>query len=296
MERLARYFRARTPTRIVKVISHPRKVVEIRWQKDPPFQYKCGQYVFVQIPAVSAWQWHPFTISSAPEQPYVSVHIQDAGDWTHEISRYLVPSLAVEDGTPRPPPMSGPSHNIVRIDGPYGAAAEHVFDSSVAVLIGAGVGVTPFASVLRSVSFRAAAARDARYVPFRKAYFYWIVRDSGTFGWFVGLLEELEAEKLDAKGLLEIRLFLTEKMDENKIRTIALGVEDGEDAITGLRSPCSFGRPDWKKEIYNLYLNHQGETVNVFLCGPGPLSKSVYQECRRFSDGRTNFKFSKEHF
>lgn len=38
---------------------------------------------------------------------------------------------------------------LVRIDGPYGAPAEDVFGSEVAVLIGAGIGVTPFASILK---------------------------------------------------------------------------------------------------------------------------------------------------
>ena len=38
---------------------------------------------------------------------------------------------------------------LVRVDGPYGALAEDVFNSEVAVLIGAGIGVTPFASILK---------------------------------------------------------------------------------------------------------------------------------------------------
>lgn len=41
----------------------------------------------------------------------------------------------------------------VRIDGPYGAPAEDVFDSEAAVLVGAGIGVTPFASILKRPSF-----------------------------------------------------------------------------------------------------------------------------------------------
>lgn len=34
----------------------------------------------------------------------------------------------------------------VRIDGPYGAPAEDVFDNEAAVLIGAGIGMSPFIS------------------------------------------------------------------------------------------------------------------------------------------------------
>ena len=36
----------------------------------------------------------------------------------------------------------------VRIDGPYGAPAEYVFDSEVAILIGAGIGKLPLMLLL----------------------------------------------------------------------------------------------------------------------------------------------------
>lgn len=48
--------------------------------------------------------------------------------------------------------MNGRSLPMVRIDGPYGAPAEDVFDAEVAVLVGAGIGVTPFASILKRES------------------------------------------------------------------------------------------------------------------------------------------------
>lgn len=40
---------------------------------------------------------------------------------------------------------------ILRIDGPFGAPAEDVFDAEIAVLIGTGIGVTPWASVLKEI-------------------------------------------------------------------------------------------------------------------------------------------------
>ena len=30
--------------------------------------YHPGDYLFVNIPAIAKYEWHPFTISSAPEQ------------------------------------------------------------------------------------------------------------------------------------------------------------------------------------------------------------------------------------
>lgn len=32
------------------------------------FQFKPGDYVFINIPVIAKYEWHPFTISSAPEQ------------------------------------------------------------------------------------------------------------------------------------------------------------------------------------------------------------------------------------
>lgn len=40
----------------------------------------------------------------------------------------------------------------VFIDGPYGSPFTHIFQAEHAVLIGAGIGVTPFASILQSVA------------------------------------------------------------------------------------------------------------------------------------------------
>ena len=40
---------------------------------------------------------------------------------------------------------------IIAVDGPFGTASEDVFDYDVAICVGSGIGVTPFASLLKSV-------------------------------------------------------------------------------------------------------------------------------------------------
>ncbi len=34
------------------------------------------------MPSVASTEWHPFTITSAPGDPFISVHIRVVGDWT----------------------------------------------------------------------------------------------------------------------------------------------------------------------------------------------------------------------
>jgi len=43
---------------------------------------RAGQYIFINCPDVSYWQWHPFTLTSAPEEDFISVNIKMVGDWT----------------------------------------------------------------------------------------------------------------------------------------------------------------------------------------------------------------------
>lgn len=46
------------------------------------------------------------------------------------------------------------------MDGPYGAPSSHIFRAEHAVLIAAGIGVTPFASILQSIMHRYYADRQ----------------------------------------------------------------------------------------------------------------------------------------
>ena len=101
-----------------------------------------------------------FTITSAPEDPYVSIHIRQVGDWTYELGERVgagpqvvaAMTKAALKGDEKDDRIYGTRGDFVeidstghalpavRIDGPYGAPAEDVFGVEVAVLIGAGIG------------------------------------------------------------------------------------------------------------------------------------------------------------
>lgn len=46
----------------------PSKVTHLVIKRPIHFDFHPGDYVFVNIPAIAKYEWHPFTISSAPEQ------------------------------------------------------------------------------------------------------------------------------------------------------------------------------------------------------------------------------------
>ena len=46
------------------------------------WQHEAGQYVFLNVPAISPLEWHPFSISSPPSALFRSFHIRDMGEGT----------------------------------------------------------------------------------------------------------------------------------------------------------------------------------------------------------------------
>lgn len=42
----------------------------------------------------------------------------------------------------------------MRVDGGFGAASEEVFEYETVMLVGAGIGVTPFGSILKNIQYR----------------------------------------------------------------------------------------------------------------------------------------------
>lgn len=68
------------------------------------------------------------------------------------------PEVFGSSSSPHPPThlslSSNPSGAQCYIDGPYGTPTRRIFASEHAVLIGAGIGITPFASILQSIMYR----------------------------------------------------------------------------------------------------------------------------------------------
>ena len=58
------------------------------------FHYSGGQYCFLCIPEISLFEWHPFSISSAPHQPTVTLHVRVLGSWTRALHKLALKKQA----------------------------------------------------------------------------------------------------------------------------------------------------------------------------------------------------------
>ncbi|KAL0260940.1 hypothetical protein SLS55_004632 [Diplodia seriata] len=319
IERLYREVRARRDTKIVKIVRHPYEAVEVQFVK-PSFKYRAGQWLFLNCPSVSAQQWHPFTITSCPYDPYVSVHMKHVGDWTRDFANAVGAGPAQADFYDGIDPLgiyevalqAGQEMPAIRVDGPYGAPAEDVFENEIAVLIGTGIGVTPWASVLKNIYHERTKGALKRL---RRVEFVWICKDTRAFEWFQALLASLE--QLDdghggAGGFLNIHIYLTQKIDSDTANNIVLNsVGTDMDPLTQLKGRTNFGRPDFRKFLGDLrdgITTSQGPdymaglesslktTVGVYFCGPTVAARDIKKACKESSSTDVSFRFWKEHF
>ncbi|RMZ90081.1 hypothetical protein DV736_g2678, partial [Chaetothyriales sp. CBS 134916] len=310
LERVLREIRGRHNTYVTKVIQHPSNVVEIQMHKDHT-KTRAGQYIFLCCPEVSIWQYHPFTLTSAPEEDYISVHVRMVGNFTKALGKALgcedpkdlgsrkersaVVSMAPTAG--RKPDGFGLQKLLPRVyvDGPFGSASQDVFKFETALLVGAGIGVTPFASILKSIWYRMSNAATPN-TRLRKVYFFWVCRDFGSLEWFKSLLHAIEAE--DRHHAIEIHAYLTAKISSADASNIMLNTSS-TDAITGLSSPTNFGRPKWDMVFRAIRRIHgPSGDCGVFFCGPKGLGSQLHVKCNMYSEGAKGYRFvwGKENF
>lgn len=286
-ERLLRIYRSFQQVTILKVIKHPSRVLEIQMKKDG-FRCEAGQYIFLKCPKISHLEWHPFTLTSAPEESYFSVHIRNAGDWTDSLHReFGANDSGMKDigSCPR-----------LAVDGPFGTSSTDVFKYDVIMCIGAGIGVTPFASILKSVWYR--QNKSYSDLKIQKVYFFWICRDEKAFEWFTDLLRylEIQMEEMNMKNFVEYHIYLTGWDTKLAIQSI---IHQGEeDNITHLDAKTQYGRPEWSKIFKGIGEKHKGTEIGVFFCGPSGLSHVLHKKANQYSNPSTGVKFcyNKENF
>ncbi|KNA16630.1 hypothetical protein SOVF_087510 isoform A [Spinacia oleracea] len=327
-ERTLRFFRSGLyPVRLLKVAIYPGNVLTLQMTKPPQFRYKSGQYMFVQCPAVSPFEWHPFSITSAPGDDFLSIHIRKLGDWTEELQRIFKAACETpipgRSGLLRADETTKKSLPKLLIDGPYGAPAQDYRKYDVLLLVGLGIGATPFISILKDLLNNTVKKEEdeekaadlypvpdlsegspKQKKPFRttNAYFYWVTREQGSFDWFKGVMNEVA--ELDQRGVIEMHNYLTSVYEEGDARSALITMvaalnhaKNGVDIVSGTKVRTHFAKPNWKKVLSKIGSKHANARIGVFYCGAPVLAKELKVLCNEYNQrGTTKFEFHKEHF
>jgi ferredoxin-NADP reductase len=123
-----------------------------------------GQYYFINAPAISMVEWHPFSVSQMNEQS-MTFHIKTCkpGSCTCKLLTYI------QDSTATSP--NGQVDVEVQLRGPYGSLSVNLADYSHIFLIAGGIGITPMLPILDSIR-----SQRKKYPCLRKVTIVWAAR------------------------------------------------------------------------------------------------------------------------
>ena len=282
------------------------------------WKYSAGQYVFLQVPRLSFFQWHPFTISTCIGRR-MQLHIKTDGDWTGKLRDLK-------------------DLKYVGIDGPFGAPAQRFYDFDQTIIVGAGIGVTPFSGILMDLQTREdhwwsrrrhpksshlskQPEQEDRRLPgnkeldldmYRRVDFHWIVRDKNYLLWFSDLLNRVSSGEHNPNLDIKIHNHLSRKRKDisthvyrwllEKHRTESQPISP----LTGLIAPTHFGRPHFPgimsqhyEEMVELFSQHRKRKrkVGVFFCGAPVIGHALADLCRQMTlRGREDKSGIEYHF
>nr|XP_015092578.1 dual oxidase 1 [Vicugna pacos] len=80
-DKLVSLSRKKVEISVVKAELLPSGVTHLQFQRPQGFEYKSGQWVRIACLALGTTEYHPFTLTSAPHEDTLSLHIRAAGPW-----------------------------------------------------------------------------------------------------------------------------------------------------------------------------------------------------------------------
>ncbi len=181
--------------------------------KEQRMIYDPGTFAFISVPdsQVLPAELHPFSISSSPVSRELRFSIRAVGDYTR-----LLRDLPVD--------------SLVDVYGPFGGFTLHAFMRyKRLVLIGAGIGITPFLSMLHF---------ELTNNDFRRIWLYYVVRERAD----AGHDEEIRDSYLKADSYIDYELWVTKEQGRITAKAIADAVAPIDDYAVMLCGTVPFSR------------------------------------------------------
>lgn len=121
--------------------------IVVKRSSSQEYDYKVGNFVYLNVPALSKTQRHALTIASSPKTcpTDLTVLIKPLGDWSQQSAVYAK-QCSSEGTVPE-----------VFMDGFYGSSLEMYEEYPTLVLVGGGIGVTPLLAILEGLTAKVRA-------------------------------------------------------------------------------------------------------------------------------------------
>ena len=260
--------------------------------------HRPAQLAWVQIPGVSLFNWHPFTIASPPSANGEAVFaMRGLGGYTKRV-QHLIASAAAEKGEamgsqPDRAATDSPLDLRIRVDGPYGVGSTEWGYDAVTVVVAGGIGITPGISIAGHIIEKARQAAGSSGARHRHLHVLWIVTSREHVAWFEQELAHLVAVAADPTVPINLSLAIHVTNDDAAAADIEEAGFDLEtrpphqkqDGFLDSQRLIRRGRPDLQAYFGSLRTQHPGLDAAVSACGPARLvaavrRAAVSEQCR----------------
>lgn len=243
---------------------------------DKKMNYKPGQYINVIFPDYSKFEYHPFTMISCPEmsESTMAIAIKNSGNWTNGVLNLL---------------KENPQREML-ISGPFASSFDIVYDYKSIILVSTGIGITPFISILKSLTHRYAVGT----LTINKINVIFINNKNEQYDWFLDTMSMIS--DLIPSNILDFNIFLTEKFSEEEINIITHEKLNHLKYYANTKILINYGRPDFIKIFKNIAKDHINSKVGVFSCSNSSTNNSISKACDLISSKNAKFDFYKEQF
>jgi len=200
-----------------------------------------GSYAFINVPGVSWFQWHPFSISSRSGSGNFTFHIKNMGPGT--FTGALHEYFAAKKTDAR-----------VNIDGPYGRSAVRFEEYESVLLLAGGVGVTPMAAILDDLYEKCKGGHKPPKL--ERVTFCWSVQTKDTIVWMEDIIKKIQANPSPVTGVtFDVQVFVTRSKEESPL------FKAGRPKIPAIFDSAARPKEGAGKEWH----------VGVLACGPEPM-------------------------
>ena len=259
-----------------------------------------GQMAWIQIPSISYFNWHPFTVASAPGDSLGTIAVRGLGSYTNNIQVLdgIKGNGEMETVHARADSILPPEKSEVKIalDGPYGIGRIQWDRYRVIVIVAGGIGITPGISIASHIINNAVLNPDT--VVGWHIHLLWAVKDKQHELWF--------QEELNHLVMLAANPSLPVSMDTTIHVT---GTSISEPLITGQEASgretaekydvhgiVHHSRPnmlEWFQHIKELRSNMDAA---VSLCGPKGMMDAARKAAAKVSWESGLFHVEEEEF
>ncbi|XP_047324837.1 ferric reduction oxidase 8, mitochondrial-like [Impatiens glandulifera] len=204
IDKLLRIVQSRPETCLLSARIFPCKAIELILPKDPSLKYTPTSIVFINIPSISRFQWHCFSISSSSmvDEKTMSVIVKVGGHWTNTLYARIKAGLGSKTGSMGCVPVA--------IEGPYGPASLNLLRYESLLIVAGGSGITPFLGVLQEIIHSQNRGIKRTTLPAQTQLIY-VTKNIQDVSLLQPVLILLARESSNHSRRLRVRVFVTQE-------------------------------------------------------------------------------------